>query len=204
MSMDIYAKEGTRIRCSTLDGGYDHHKKVAERHLELNEVYTVDHTDVDNWHTDVYLKEFPGVAFNSVFFEDLDSTDAPQEVPQPTDPKDRLIQLLMNQVADLTMMSKIELGDDVIAEIKKLKAEIVPALLSSLAPIDIVLKDTLERGDVFLWRSGITGMYEIHTFHSDSGYGAKTFTNYDEKDGSSMLVNYSGIVGVIVPNNGNN
>ena len=35
--------------------------------------------------------------------------------------KDQLIQLLMNQVMDLTMMSKIELGDDVIEEIIKLK-----------------------------------------------------------------------------------
>lgn len=35
--------------------------------------------------------------------------------------KTELIKLLMNQVADLTMMSKIELGDDVIAEIKRLK-----------------------------------------------------------------------------------
>jgi hypothetical protein len=35
--------------------------------------------------------------------------------------KDQLIELLMNQVVDLTMMSKIELGDDVIAEIKRLK-----------------------------------------------------------------------------------
>ena len=32
-----------------------------------------------------------------------------------------LIQLLENQVMDLVMMSKIELGDDVIAEIKCLK-----------------------------------------------------------------------------------
>jgi hypothetical protein len=36
--------------------------------------------------------------------------------------KDALIEVLMNQVIDLTMMSKIELGDDVIAEIKRLKA----------------------------------------------------------------------------------
>jgi hypothetical protein len=36
--------------------------------------------------------------------------------------KDELIEVLMNQVVDLTMMSKIELGDDVIAEIKRLKA----------------------------------------------------------------------------------
>jgi hypothetical protein len=35
--------------------------------------------------------------------------------------KDQLIELLMNQVADLTIMSKIELGDDVIAEINRLK-----------------------------------------------------------------------------------
>jgi tartrate dehydratase alpha subunit/fumarate hydratase class I-like protein len=35
--------------------------------------------------------------------------------------KDELIEVLMNQVADLTMMSKIELGDDVITEINQLK-----------------------------------------------------------------------------------
>ena len=32
-----------------------------------------------------------------------------------------LIDVLYSQVIDLTMMSKIELGDDVIAEIKRLK-----------------------------------------------------------------------------------
>ena len=36
--------------------------------------------------------------------------------------KDKLIELLYSQVVDLTMMSKIELGDDVIEEIKRLKA----------------------------------------------------------------------------------
>jgi hypothetical protein len=36
--------------------------------------------------------------------------------------KDQLIELLENQVVELTVMSKIELGDDVIAEIKRLKA----------------------------------------------------------------------------------
>lgn len=47
----------------------------------------------------------------------------------------------------------------------------------------------LKKGDVFLWRSGMTGKREIHTFHSDSGYGAKTFTNFNEKDGSFEIVN---------------
>jgi hypothetical protein len=40
----------------------------------------------------------------------------------------QLIELLESQVMDLTMMSKIELGDDVIEEIKKLKAEIEQAV----------------------------------------------------------------------------
>jgi len=40
--------------------------------------------------------------------------------------KDRLIEVLTNQVVDLTMMSKIELGDDVIQEIKRLKDIIYP------------------------------------------------------------------------------
>jgi hypothetical protein len=35
-----------------------------------------------------------------------------------------LIDVLTTQVVDLSMMSKIELGDDVIAEIKRLNAEI--------------------------------------------------------------------------------
>ena len=33
-----------------------------------------------------------------------------------------LLELYENQIVDLTIMSKIELGDDVIAEIKRLKA----------------------------------------------------------------------------------
>jgi len=36
--------------------------------------------------------------------------------------KTELIQLLENQITDLVAMSKIELGDDVIAEINRLKA----------------------------------------------------------------------------------
>jgi len=35
--------------------------------------------------------------------------------------KDQLIELYESQIIDLTMMSKIELGDDVIEEIKQLK-----------------------------------------------------------------------------------
>ena len=36
----------------------------------------------------------------------------------------QLIDVLMSQVVDLSMMSKIEIGDDVIAEVHRLKDEI--------------------------------------------------------------------------------
>ena len=36
--------------------------------------------------------------------------------------KDQLIELLMGQVVELTILSKIELGDEVLAEIKRLKS----------------------------------------------------------------------------------
>jgi hypothetical protein len=38
--------------------------------------------------------------------------------------QNQLLDLYMNQIADLTMMSKIELGNDVIEEIIRLKTEI--------------------------------------------------------------------------------
>ena len=44
-----------------------------------------------------------------------------KQVMTKEEAKDALIEVLMNQVIDLTMMSKIELGDDVIEEIKRLK-----------------------------------------------------------------------------------
>lgn len=44
----------------------------------------------------------------------------PQMISAKMTAQQQLTQLLYNQVVDLTMMSKIELGDDVIAEIKRL------------------------------------------------------------------------------------
>jgi len=44
----------------------------------------------------------------------------PQMISTKMAAQQQLINLLYSQVVDLTMMSKIELGDDVIAEIKRL------------------------------------------------------------------------------------
>ena len=60
--------------------------------------------------------------------------------------KDELIKVLECQVMDLSMMSKIELGDDVIEEIKRLKSiisdngykRIVKIEVGLIAPEDVV------------------------------------------------------------------
>jgi hypothetical protein len=61
-----------KVKVDNLSGGYPHHQEVAKKHLSIGNIYTIEETEVDNWHTDVYLKEFPGIAFNSVFFEDAE------------------------------------------------------------------------------------------------------------------------------------
>jgi hypothetical protein len=47
--------------------------------------------------------------------------NVPQMISEKITAQQQLIEVLMNQVVDLSMMSKIELGDDVIEEIKRLQ-----------------------------------------------------------------------------------
>jgi hypothetical protein len=58
------------------------------------------------------MKEFDTDSFEETFINKHMSKE---------EAKDELIKVLYSQVMDLTMMSKIELGDDVIAEIKRLR-----------------------------------------------------------------------------------
>ncbi len=38
--------------------------------LEVGDVYKVDAVEEHNWHTKIYLADFPNLAFNSVCFEE--------------------------------------------------------------------------------------------------------------------------------------
>lgn len=69
--MNIYALKGHKVKCKTLNAGYDHDQIIAKKYLSLNNTYTIEETIVHGWSTEVYLKEFPGIQFNSVFFEDV-------------------------------------------------------------------------------------------------------------------------------------
>ena len=68
--MNIYSDPGTKVIFANPTYGYPHDQENAKQHLTADKVYTVDHTDVFDSSTDVYLVEVPGVAFNSVLFED--------------------------------------------------------------------------------------------------------------------------------------
>jgi hypothetical protein len=58
-----------------------------------------------------------------------------------TETQKKLIDLLYSQVVDLTMMSKIELGNDVIEEIKRLMSKLKENNMEKESPIDIVPRE---------------------------------------------------------------
>lgn len=68
--MNIYARRGDKVIFRHPTSGYQYDQERAKQYLKLNKVYTVGSTYVVGWHTDVYLQEIQGVAFNSVHFED--------------------------------------------------------------------------------------------------------------------------------------
>lgn len=81
--MNIYALKNHKVKCTTLSAGYDYHKKIAETYLEIGKEYVVEKTIVDSFHTDVFLQEFPGIKFNSVFFEDVTQQSKESDLLHP-------------------------------------------------------------------------------------------------------------------------
>ncbi len=75
--MNIYALKGHKVKATSLNQGYQYHIENAEKYLKLDQIYTVDRTEVASSKTEVYLQEFPDIPFNSTMFEDL--------VPQSTE-----------------------------------------------------------------------------------------------------------------------
>ena len=71
--MDIYSEKGTKVKFIEDDvsqeqinfANCDNPKGI----LKFNEEYTIDKTFVFNWYTVIYLEEFPGKSFNSIWFE---------------------------------------------------------------------------------------------------------------------------------------
>jgi len=69
-TMDIHSKEGDVVLYNFPFNGYEGDQATAAKYLSEGNTYTVDHTIVYSSSTDVFLKEFPDIAFNSVMFSD--------------------------------------------------------------------------------------------------------------------------------------
>lgn len=74
--MRIDCPEGTKVILGFPDHGYPHDQEMVKKHLKVGETYTVERTVIHNFNTDVYLKEIPGVPFNSVLFEEVENEHA--------------------------------------------------------------------------------------------------------------------------------
>lgn len=74
--MNIYSQPGEKVIFSYPTAGHKHDQDKVLKYLTLNETYTVKELDVESYHTDVFLEEFPDIAFNSVHFTNKDSIES--------------------------------------------------------------------------------------------------------------------------------
>ena len=83
--MNIYALQGHKVKVTeeSIAYGYDSDKEHAAQYLTVGSTYTIAHTEVDNYSTDVYLEEFPEIYFSSVHFEDVTEQDTELDKSHP-------------------------------------------------------------------------------------------------------------------------
>lgn len=112
--MNIYARKGDKAVGNFVNGkiinGYSHDKEIANKHLKEGIVYTVERTYVDEWHTDVYLKEFPDVPFNVVCLLDYDpiSSNIPDlDHPSEATPLGDYMNAMLDEIETTTGRVKI-------------------------------------------------------------------------------------------------
>lgn len=60
---------GDKVINAHPDAGYDPDVEINKKHLKVGGEYIVKKMIVHNWNTEIFLKEFPGISFNSVQFE---------------------------------------------------------------------------------------------------------------------------------------
>lgn len=83
--------------------------------------------------------------------------------------KDSLIDLLYSQVVDLTMMSKIELGDDVISEIRRLRGIIDNETVSEESELEYILCAAVWYKDLPMKRPEVLDNRGFRPYNIDRG-----------------------------------
>lgn len=67
--MNILSRPGTKVVFENPQNGHPEDRELAREYLEVGHTYTVEKMKVDRWHSEVFLEEIPGIAFNTVLFE---------------------------------------------------------------------------------------------------------------------------------------
>jgi hypothetical protein len=73
--MNIHSKPGTKVKYAFPDNGWKMDKSMLEElGIKVGDILTVKYTNVYNYGTAVYFVEFPGKAFNSVNFANVEES----------------------------------------------------------------------------------------------------------------------------------
>ena len=68
-TMSLTTSKGDKVQYSFPENGYDHDHQKARQYLVEGAAYIVKKIDVGNSHSSVEFREFPGIWFNTVLFE---------------------------------------------------------------------------------------------------------------------------------------
>ena len=68
MKTDSYIENIKYVKFSNTNSGYENQMNMARLRLIKDYQYTVVRIEVDGWQTDYFLKEIPGIGFNSCLF----------------------------------------------------------------------------------------------------------------------------------------
>lgn len=75
-SMTIWTPVGYKIKYSFPENGTEYDMLAADKHLVLNESYTISNIKVDTWVTSLQLEEIPVIWFNSCHFSNVDQVSS--------------------------------------------------------------------------------------------------------------------------------
>ena len=64
----LHCERGCKVIASNLDNGYPCDSEQAHELLSIGQVYEVERLEVGSCNSKIWLKEFPGISFNTVHF----------------------------------------------------------------------------------------------------------------------------------------
>ena len=64
----LHCEKGCKVKAVNFNCGYPTDKEKSSKYLKKDKVYTVEFISVGAYSSKIYLREFPGIEFNTVHF----------------------------------------------------------------------------------------------------------------------------------------